>query len=128
MIDMPATIAICVVIAAAVVFGVLHYRKTMRSGCCGGDSDAAPKRVKVQDRDLSHYPYEKILDIGGMTCQNCATHVQNALNSLNGVYSKVDLGRKKAVVHLKEDLPEPMLRKAVANVGYTVGTVRVVAQ
>ncbi len=121
---MAATIVICLVIAAIVVLGVLHYRKNLRSGCCGGDSDAAPKRIKVQERDLSHYPYEKILDINGMTCINCVTYVQNALNSLDGVYCKVDLGKKKAVVHMKEDLPDQLLRKTVAGIGYTVGAVR----
>ena len=124
---MVATIVICVVIVGIIVLGMRHYRKTMRSGCCGGDSDAAPKRIKVQDRDLSHYPYEKVLDINGMTCQSCVTHVQNALNSLDGVYSKVDLSKKKAVVHMKKDLPEPVLRKAVADAGYTVGAVRAIS-
>jgi Copper chaperone len=125
---MVANIILCVVIAAVVVLGVRHYRKNMRSGCCGSGGDAEPKKLKVQDRDLSHYPYEKILDVNGMTCQNCVTHVQNALNGLNGVYSKVNLERKKAVVHMKEELPDQILRKAVADAGYTVETVRTIMQ
>ncbi len=125
---MVATIVICVVIAAIAVLGVLRYRKNLRSGCCGSGSDAAPKRIRVRDRDLSHYPYEKILDINGMTCQNCVTHVQNALNSLDGVYAKVDLDRKQAVVHMTENLSDQILRKTVANAGYTVGSVRILRQ
>lgn len=125
---MAVTVVICIVIAGIAVLGVLHYRKTLRSGCCGSGSDPAPKRVRVGDRDVKHYPYEKILEIRGMSCQNCATYVQNALNSLDGVYSKVNLSQKKAVVHLKEDLPEQVLRKAVADAGYTVGVVRAAAQ
>lgn len=121
---MAATVLICIVLAALVVLGVRRYRKNLRSGCCGSDSDAPTKRTRVQDRDKSHYPYVKILDINGMTCQNCATHVQNALNSLDGVFSKVNLGSKKAVVRMKEDLPDQLLRKTVAEAGYTVGAVR----
>lgn len=125
---MASTIVICIVMAGIVVLGIRHYRKVLLAGCCGADGDPTPKKLRVYDRDLSHYPYEKILDIDGMSCQNCVTHVQNALNTLDGVYSKVNLGRKKAVVHMKEDLPDEVLRKAVADVGYTVGTVRAVIQ
>jgi copper chaperone len=122
---MAATVVICIVLAALVVLGVRNYRKNLRSGCCGSGSDAPPKRIRVQDHDLGHYPYEKILSINGMTCSNCVTHVQNALNSLDGVFSKVDLGQKKAVVRIKEDLPDQLLRKTLAEVGYTVGSVSV---
>jgi copper chaperone len=120
---MVATIVICIVLAVIVVLGVRNYRKNLRSGCCGADSDAAPKKIRVQDRDPGHYPYARILDINGMTCGNCATHVQNALNSLDGVFAKVDLGKKKAVVHMKNDLSDRLLRKTVADAGYTVGSV-----
>jgi Copper chaperone len=120
---MAATVVICIVIAALVVLGVRNYRKNLRSGCCGSGSDAPPKKLRVQDRDLNHYPYEKILVINGMTCNNCVTHVQNALNSLDGVFSRVDLGKKMAVVHMKAELPDQLLRKTVAEAGYTVGSV-----
>lgn len=123
---MVATIAICVGIAGILALGARHFRRAFRSGCCGSDGGPAPKRIRVRDRDLSHYPYEKILNIDGMTCQNCVTHVQNALNSLDGVYSRVNLGHRKAMVHMKAELPDAVLRQAVAKAGYTVGTVRAV--
>lgn len=126
--NMAATIIICIVLAGIIVLGVRNYRKNLRSGCCGSGGDAAPKKIRVQDRDLSHYPIEKTLMINGMTCSNCVTHVQNALNSLDGVLSKVDLGKKNAVVHMKHDLSDQLLRKTVADAGYTVGTVSVRGQ
>lgn len=125
--DMAATIIICAAIAGIAVLSARHFRKVLRSGCCGSDGGPARKKVRVRDRDPSHYPYEKILDIGGMTCGNCAAHVQNALNSLDGVCSKVNLDRKVAVVRMKKDLPDPLLRKAVAEAGYTVGSVRTIS-
>lgn len=121
---MVATIVISVVIAAIVVTGMLRYRKSLRSGCCGSDGDAAPKRLTVRDRDVTHYPCAKVLEINGMTCTNCATHVQNALNSLDGVYAKVDLGSHRAVVRMKNELPDALLRKTVVGSGYTVKTIR----
>ena len=122
-IDTAATIIICVLLAGILVLAARHSRKVLRSGCCGSDGDPAPKKIRARDRDPGHYPYEKILGIDGMSCQNCVMRVQNALNALDGVYSKVDLGRKTAVVRMKEELPDEVLRKAVADAGYSVGGV-----
>lgn len=119
-----ATVVIGIVIAGMLVLGAFHFRKVLRSGCCGSAGDAPPKAVSVRDRDPRHYPYEKILTVDGMTCRNCAARVQNALNSLDGVYSRVNLGEKQAVVRLKADLPDALLRRAVAGAGYTVTAVR----
>lgn len=121
---MIATVVICIALAGIVVLGLRNYRKKLASGCCGSGGDAAPKKIRVQDRDLKHYPYEKTLYINGMTCKNCITHVQNALNSLDGVFSKVELDKRRAVVHMKEDIPDQLLRKTVAGAGYTVESVR----
>jgi copper chaperone CopZ len=122
------TVIICIILAALVVLSIRHFLKNLRSGCCGSGSNTATKRIRIQDRDLSHYPYEKILDINGMTCSNCVTHVQNALNSLDGVFSKVDLGKKKAVVRMKSNLSDQLLRKTVAETGYIVGSIIVSGQ
>jgi len=117
---MAATVIICVIIATVVVLGVARYRKNLRSGCCGSDSDPAPKKIRARDRNLDHYPYAKILEIDGMTCRNCETHVQNALNSLNDCFAKVNLGEKRARVYMKEDISDQLLRKTVSAAGYTV--------
>ena len=123
---MAATIVIVIIIAVIMILGILRYKKSLRSGCCGSDSDPAPKALRVRERDLRRYPYGKVLSINGMTCRNCAVYVQNALNLLDGVYAKVDLGRKEARIYMKENLPDQILRKAVADVGYTVRDVRAV--
>lgn len=118
-----ATVIILAVIAAVVVAGVLHFRKSMRSGCCGTDSGPAVRQAKVSDRNPAHYPYAKLLAIDGMTCQNCARHVQNALGALDGTLARVDLGERRALVRMKRPLPDSALRKAVLDAGYTVMSV-----
>ena len=120
---MVVTIGICIAVVVFMIVGIRHYWKSLTSGCCGVDSEAAPRKIKVQDRDLSHYPYEKALEIRGMTCSNCVTHVQNALNSLNGVYAKVDLSSRRAVIYMKDEVPDPILRHAVSDAGYAVGSI-----
>ena len=60
------------------------------------------------------------LSVDGMTCGHCAVRVENALNELNGVWAKVDLGGKTALVRMMQPLPEAVLRQAVRGAGYTL--------
>lgn len=115
-----ATAVICIILVIAVVAGVKSYMKKLRSGCCGASSELAVKKVKVKDKDPSHYPYQKVLKIDGMTCGNCANCVENALNHLDGVYASVDLMKEEAVVRMKEKVEDQILKKTVAAAGYTV--------
>ena len=115
-----ATAVICIILVIAVVAGVKSYMKKLRSGCCGASSEPAVQKVKVKDKDPSHYPYQKVLKIDGMTCGNCANRVENALNHLDGVYASVDLMKEEAVVRMKEKVEDQTLKKTVAAAGYTV--------
>ena len=115
-----ATAIICIILVIAVIVGVKSYMKKLRSGCCGASSEPSVKKVKVKDKDLSHYLHEKVLKIDGMTCGNCANRVANALNHLDGVYATVDLMKEEAMVHMKEPVDDQTLKKAVAAAGYTV--------
>ncbi len=78
------------------------------------------KRVKVADKDISHYSYHKILKVDGMVCGNCANHVENALNEIDGVWARVDLGRGEADVYMKTEVEEQELKNRIRNAGYTV--------
>ena len=68
-------------------------RGRAKSSCCGTAEAVSAK--KVEDTDVSHYPYRYRLSIDGMMCSNCAKNVENTLNSMNGVWGKVNLGKKK---------------------------------
>lgn len=122
---MVATILIVAVIGAGVLVGVRRYRRILRSGCCGGDAAApAVKKLRVADRNLRHYPYQKEIAVEGMTCGNCVAKVQNALNALDGVYAKVDLSQKRAMVRMRTELSDQLLRSAVVDSGYGVKSIR----
>ena len=114
-------------ILAAVVlicaYAVYSYIRKLRVGC--GEREAAPKRVKVRDRDKRHYPYVLTVTVDGMVCANCARRVENALNSLDGVWARVeDVGAGRATVRTKSAPDEAALRSAVRQAGYTVMSVR----
>lgn len=106
-----------------VVFAVLvikSYAKKLASGCCGAGGDAA-KKIKVADKNRSHYPYAATLTVDGMMCSACETRVENALNALDGVWAKASSGDGRVEVLMKSPVDEDTLRKTVNELGvYTL--------
>ena len=113
------TIIIILILVIICIFSFRGYLKKLANGCCGSGGDSV-KKVKVTDKDASHYPYSVKLEIEGMTCGNCKARVENALNSLDGVWAEVDLGTNSAIVRMKEKLSNDDLRKTVLHSGYAV--------
>ena len=117
------TVLICAVLAVLAVVGVLSYRKRLKSGCCGAADGKAVKKVRVADKNRSHYPYRAVLRIDGMTCENCTRRVENALNSEEGLWARVDLAAGSALVQSRHPLSEERLRLVIGREGYTVGAI-----
>ena len=117
---MGTTIVICV-LAIIVVCAILSIRKRIKYGsaCCGTRA-ATPKKIKVKDKNKSHYPHTYTLIVDGMHCSNCARRVENALNSKEGVWATVKLESKSVLVLSKNPLEEAQLSKAISEVGYTL--------
>lgn len=118
-------IAILILLCGFAIYSVVH--KARYGGGCCGTHDAPEKKIKVEDRDKSHYPFTVILSIDGMTCGNCVRRVENALNRLDGVWAQVTLENHQAMVHMKHNIPEDELRKTIRENGYTVLSIRPVA-
>ena len=64
---------------------------------------------------------EKTLKIEGMMCGHCEMHVKKALEALDGV-KKAEVSHKTgtAVVTQEKEIPDDVLKKAVADQGYEV--------
>lgn len=114
-----ATVLIVFVLILLCGCGVYSYLHKLRhgGGCCG-EHDPAPKKVRVADRNKSHYPHTAVLRVDGMTCSNCARRVENALNTMPGTWATVDLGAQQVTVLLKEAPDLDALRQAVRQAGY----------
>ena len=113
-----------VLIAALLLLAAWALRRTLirsrKGGGCCGDHEAAEKKVTVSDRNKAHYPYAVSLQIGGMTCENSARKVENALNRLDGTWAIVSISGGSAKVLSKTPPDEAAIREAVRGAGYVV--------
>ena len=108
-------------LAALIALAVRRLLRCMRrgGGCCGEHGEDVRRRT-VRDRNPAHYPYAATAEIGGMTCDNCAARVENALNALPGTWARVDLGRHSARIRCQEQPDLRKLRETVSLAGYAV--------
>ena len=115
------TIIVIFVLAIIVLCAIFSIRKRIKYGssCCG-THDAAPAKIRVRDKNKAHYPYTYTLTVDGMHCSNCARRVENALNSKDGVWAKVNLENKSVLVRSKNPLEIADLSKNISDIGYTV--------
>lgn len=67
---------------------------------------------------------KKEIIIEGMSCAHCSGRVEKALNAIDGVEAKIDLGKKTAYVDLKKDISDDELAKAVTDAGYDVVSIK----
>ena len=110
-----------IILASAVLWAVLHMRHRLhRGGGCCGDKAPEVKRIRKADRNKAHYPYAVRLLIGGMTCENCARTVENAINGVEGYWASVSISEHSASVLCKTEPDEVQLRDIVRKAGYVV--------
>jgi len=112
------TIAGLILLTGWAVYKIIQ--KSQKGGGCCGEHEISARRIIIADRNKSHYPYKYTLTIGGMTCENCAIKVENALNALPGTWAKADIADSKASVLMKTEPDLKILRKAVSDAGYVV--------
>jgi len=114
---MMANLFLGILLLSLLMASVFQIRSSLIHGCCGGSERT--KRVLIDDRDLSHYPYKADLMIAGMHCRNCAIKAENTLNSIPGVYAKVNLETGMAEIHMKTIQSTELLCDAISRIGYS---------
>lgn len=68
---------------------------------------------------------KKILYVEGMVCNNCVSHVTEALLEIDGVAgADVVLEPKTATVTLEKEIADEVLKAAVMEAGYDVTVVQ----
>ena len=113
--------------AALIIFGVYHtvqkFRGKAKSSCCGTPEVKAVR--KVEDTDESHYPYTYLLTVEGMKCSGCASNVENSLDDMDGVWARVNLGRREAKVLTKKDYKREDFEEALGKTPYKIADFKV---
>ncbi len=107
-------VIVILIVALAVKGSMAHFKG--EGGCCGGGGDVR----KVKPRKLESVVATRTITIEGMVCDNCATRIQNALNSIDGVSAKVQRSKNRAVVSLDREIDDRLLKQTITDLGYTV--------
>ena len=98
---------VIIVLVLIVLIGIAVVRivRTIRYGgsCCGG-SGGLDKKIRVKDRNKTHYPFLYKLKVEGMVCAGCARKVENAINSDGDMWASVDLETKEVRVFAKRKM------------------------
>lgn len=113
-----AYLALIAALLAATLAFTLHQRRERHSCSCGRIASATPRRV--EDTDPAHYPYEVIFYIGNMRCSKCKVLVENALNSIDGVWAVVDPSDETAYVRMKHQVRKSVFDRAMADAGFRI--------
>jgi len=61
---------------------------------------------------------KKIIVINDMKCEHCQARVEKALNAIEGVEAKVNFKKNQAIVDLKTEIDEQILKNAINEAGY----------
>lgn len=77
------------------------------------------KDPRSEDKTMDN-SNKKVMKIDGMMCGHCTATVTRVLNEIEGVSAEVSLEDKCAYITLTKDVPDEVLKNAVAAQGYKV--------
>ena len=134
---MLATIILGLLIAAAFVYGLRTvYRNFFKGeaaccsescGSCNGGCDKEKlldDSYRVRAEKIEKFPIHRAIDVDGMTCEKCVYKVVRALEKVDGVtIAAASLEKQSALVGLKKNISDEILREAVNRAGYSAGAV-----
>lgn len=111
-------IILIVIIVIIAFFGVKSLIKRFHGeSCCSSGSSLV--KIEPADKNKKNYQYAAFVKIEGMNCKNCSLRIQNKLNE-NGMWAKVNLKKKNAVILLKEQNSEEKIKKIITDLGYKI--------
>ena len=115
LVDIILVLIVIIILIFALKGSMKHFNG--EGACCGGNVN---NKVKVDDKNISHYPYTITVYTEGMKCDGCKLKVENALNAKNGIYATANYHKNIVKVHMKENLSDEIITKVVEEAGYRV--------
>lgn len=136
---MAATIVLGVLIAAAFGYGLKKIYNAFfkreaaccseECGSCSGGCNvqkALDDSYRVRVEKIEKFPIHRTIDVDGMTCEKCIYKVVRALEKIDGVtIAAASLEKQSALVGLKENISDDVLKDAINKAGYKAGAVTV---
>ena len=118
---MPGTVVVVILLIAVIGVAVYSIVKRIRYGssCCGS-KDPMPPKVKVKDKNKSHYPYNYLLKVDGMYCSGCVRRLENAFHKEDGMWVTISLEKKEVLLRSKKELQKQDAGRVVSSAGYTM--------
>jgi len=114
-------VIIILILALLFFLGVRRIYRTIRyGGSCCSSSGGLDKKVRVSDHNKANYPFSYKLRVDGMVCAGCARKVENALNSGDGMWAKVDLEHKEVHVLTKKEMSRNDFSQLLKGTPYTL--------
>ena len=112
---------IVLILTVLLFFGARRIYRTVKYGgsCCGGGG-GLDKKVRVSDRNKTHYPFSYKLKVEGMVCAGCARKVENAFNAAGDLWAKVDLENKEVRVLAKKEMSPDDFMHLLRGTSYTL--------
>ena len=75
----------------------------------------------MEDKETKSKGYHKDIQIGGMTCINCANRVERGLKRIDGVkFASVNLATETAFIISEREISDQEIKEAVKWAGYSV--------
>ncbi|WP_163631126.1 heavy-metal-associated domain-containing protein [Paludibacter sp. 221] len=67
---------------------------------------------------------QKIVKVETLKCQNCATRLEDILNTVDGLSAKVDFATKTAYIDSERDIDNEEVKYIIEFAGYTVSDIQ----
>ena len=113
-------VAILVIIALGFALrGVLKHWRGEGACCGGGGVSAVPPKKELEGRIIG----EKVIGIEGMTCGNCKIRVEQALDSIEGAVSEVNLHHNRATLKMTREATDDEIRSALVGSDYKITSI-----
>ncbi len=118
---MGGTVVVLTVLAVVIAVSIMGVVKRIKYGssCCG-EKDAAPAKIKVKDKNKSHYPNTYYLEVDGMHCSGCVRKIENEFNKNEGMWAKASLENKQVKLLSKYMVDRSLASKIVSDAGFTM--------
>lgn len=84
--------------------------------CCGSTNNVISKDKVLEGNIIG----KKVVKIKGMHCENCASKVKNAINTIDGASAIVNLSKNEAIVSYDREINDNDIKQAVSKAGYSV--------